>query len=203
MRSADGRLCFSMARACSNSSRLRASTDCNVTPKARAPAWTSLKEDFWSGFAGFQRKATRDIFGTASFRRSSRLAARPGPRTVKPVTFPPGCARLETRPLLTGSPAPAITMGIVVIACLAARVSGVPRVTITFHLSERVPTPDPRDAHFALESFAPQAQCSFPPRNRGREDLAGEAPKASRPERAARSVGLSSTAAPRQPAAQA
>src|SRR5438132_14043439 len=67
MRSADGRLCFSMARACSNSSRLRASTDCNVTPKARAPTWTSLKEDFWSGFAGFQRKATRDIFGTASF----------------------------------------------------------------------------------------------------------------------------------------
>jgi hypothetical protein len=34
-------------------------------------------------------------------------------------------ARLETRPLLTGSPA--MTMGIVVVACFAARVAGVPR----------------------------------------------------------------------------
>src|SRR6266446_8409672 len=111
MRSADGRFGFIAARDRSNSSRLRASTECNVTPKARAPAWTSLREDFWSGFAGFQRKATRVMVGTASFRSSSRFAARSGPSTVKPVTFPPGRARLETRPLLTGSPALAMTMG--------------------------------------------------------------------------------------------
>ena len=39
-----------------------------------------------------------------------------------PVTLPPGRARLSTRPASTGSaPVPAITMGIVFVAFLAAR----------------------------------------------------------------------------------
>jgi len=52
-----------------------------------------------------------------------------GARLLRQV-LPSRCgrrARLETRPLLTGSPAPAMTMGIVVVACFAARVAGVPR----------------------------------------------------------------------------
>ena len=42
-----------------------------------------------------------------------------------PVTLPPGRARLSTRPASTGStPAPTITIGIVLVAFLAARISG-------------------------------------------------------------------------------
>jgi hypothetical protein len=45
--------------------------------------------------------------------------------------FPPGRARLATRPLPTGSPALAKTIGIVVVACLAASGARVPAATIT------------------------------------------------------------------------
>ena len=45
---------------------------------------------------------------------------------VDPVTLPPGRARLSTRPEPTRSPAPAATIGIVLDACLAARVAWVP-----------------------------------------------------------------------------
>src|SRR3954463_15007374 len=55
-------------------------------------------------------------------------------RLVTPVMFPPGRARLSTRPVSTGSVAkPTITMGIVVVACLAARDS---RATGTGHHDE-------------------------------------------------------------------
>jgi hypothetical protein len=39
---------------------------------------------------------------------------------VMSVTLPPGCARLSTKPVVTGSVTPMNTMGIVVVACLAA-----------------------------------------------------------------------------------
>src|SRR5882672_10875028 len=45
---------------------------------------------------------------------------------VEPVTFPPGRERLATSPPATASPTAAITMGTVPVACLAARVAGVP-----------------------------------------------------------------------------
>jgi hypothetical protein len=51
--------------------------------------------------------------------------------TDRPVTLPPGRARLATRPLATGSPALANTMGIIAVACLYARACGVPEATIT------------------------------------------------------------------------
>ena len=44
-----------------------------------------------------------------------------------PVTLPPGRARLSTRPASTGSiPAPIITMGIVLVAFLAAWIARAP-----------------------------------------------------------------------------
>ena len=44
-----------------------------------------------------------------------------------PVTLPPGRARLSTRPASTGSiPEPIITMGIVLVAFLAARITRLP-----------------------------------------------------------------------------
>ena len=45
--------------------------------------------------------------------------------------FPPGLATLDTSPVSTGFPATAITIGIVVVACLAAKAAGVPWVTMT------------------------------------------------------------------------
>src|SRR5260221_543502 len=56
----------------------------------------------------------------ASRRICSRLGPRSGLSTVLPVIFPPGRARLATRPARTGSPTPIITMGTVAVACLAA-----------------------------------------------------------------------------------
>jgi hypothetical protein len=40
--------------------------------------------------------------------------------------FPPGCARLVTSPALTGSPTEIMTIGIDVVACLAAKLAAVP-----------------------------------------------------------------------------
>ena len=46
------------------------------------------------------------------------------------MTLPPGRARLSTRPASTGSsPTPTITMGIVLVAFLAARIIRVPPAT--------------------------------------------------------------------------
>src|SRR5262245_64481162 len=46
----------------------------------------------------------------------------------KPVTFPPGRAREATRPSRTGSPAVPKTIGMVDVACFAARTAAVPPV---------------------------------------------------------------------------
>src|SRR5262249_15111223 len=62
---------------------------------------------------------------------SSRLPLSSGAKVDSPVMFPPGRARLATNPLLTGSVSFAMTMGIVVVASLAARVANVPVVTTT------------------------------------------------------------------------
>jgi len=55
---------------------------------------------------------------------------------MKPVTFPPGRARLATTPLRAGSASEfAMTIGIVLVACLAARVASMPAVTMQSALS--------------------------------------------------------------------
>ena len=79
----------------------------------------------WAGLAGFQRMATRETVGSTSLRNSSCFPTSSGARAASPVTLPPGRARLATRPLPTGSLTPTITMGIVVVACLAASAAGV------------------------------------------------------------------------------
>src|SRR5262249_15128247 len=68
--------------------------------------------------------------GIASRRSSSRLPPRSGLSTVLPVMLLPGRARLATKPVRTASPTPIITMGIVVVAALAASVGGVPKIAI-------------------------------------------------------------------------
>ena len=60
---------------------------------------------------------------------SSLLLFNSGTKLDSPVTLPPGRPRLATRPKATGSPAFAITMGIVVVALWAAN-AGCPPETI-------------------------------------------------------------------------
>jgi len=55
-----------------------------------------------------------------------RLPARLALWFERPVTFPPGCARLATKPFSTGSPAAANTIGVVDVACFAAKIAGSP-----------------------------------------------------------------------------
>ena len=65
--------------------------------------------------------ANRRRPGTSSRKSSSLLPAVSGCWLDRPVTLPPGRARLATMPLPTGSPAVANTIGIADVACFAAR----------------------------------------------------------------------------------
>ena len=64
--------------------------------------------------------ANRRRLGTTSRKSSSRLPARSVDWIDRPVTLPPGRARLATRPVPTGSSAVAKTIGMTDVACFAA-----------------------------------------------------------------------------------
>jgi hypothetical protein len=69
--------------------------------------------------AGLTSTAMRTALGTNSCRSASRFATNSAAKKLIPVRFPPGRARLATRPSLTGSSPTRKTMGIVVVAALA------------------------------------------------------------------------------------
>ena len=73
--------------------------------------------------------------GQPRARVPSRLPARSVVCIDRPVTLPPGRARLATMPLPTGSAAAANTIGITDVACFAAMTAGVVCVTMTSTLS--------------------------------------------------------------------
>ena len=75
--------------------------------------------------------ATRASPGTRSLSSSSRFALRSRVRVLTPVMFPPGRPRLATNPSAMGSKSSAMTIGIVDVMSLAARVAKGPPVTIT------------------------------------------------------------------------
>src|SRR6516165_629406 len=81
---------------------------------------------------GLTSTAIRTALGTRSCSRPNRLATISADKKLMPVALPSGRARLATRPSLTGSSATPKTIGIVVVAALAAR-APVPKpgVTIT------------------------------------------------------------------------
>ena len=68
--------------------------------------------------------------GTSSRKSSSRLAAISLCWSDRPVTLPPGRAKLATKPLPTGSVATANTMGMTDVACFAG-MTAAPNVTMT------------------------------------------------------------------------
>ena len=75
--------------------------------------------------------ATRESFGTISFKSSSCLPLISGDRADSPVMFPPGRARLATKPLPTGSVACPMTIGMVEVASFRVRVIVGPALTMT------------------------------------------------------------------------
>ena len=79
---------------------------------------------------GGRRSPTRASLGTASLSISSLLVFSSVAKLESPVTLPPGRARLATKPAPTGSPTFVITMGMVVVALLAANAARVPATTI-------------------------------------------------------------------------
>jgi hypothetical protein len=84
------------------------------------------------------RTATREAAGAISRSSSSCLLAISGPASkVMPVMFPPGRARLATKPSPTASALASMTIGIVAVADLLARVAAEEPATITSTLSCR------------------------------------------------------------------
>jgi len=75
--------------------------------------------------------ATRVVCGTISLSSWSHLPPISGSKLLKPVIFPPGCARLGTRPWPTGSEIMAKTIGIVEVARCRGPTTGDPTQTIT------------------------------------------------------------------------
>ncbi len=72
---------------------------------------------------------------TTALSSSRRLATNPAASVVNPVMFPPGRARLATRPAPTGSATNVATMGMVAVARLAAWAASPDEVTMTSTLS--------------------------------------------------------------------
>jgi hypothetical protein len=119
------------SNALGSSSGVRTSSDRSLSPNPLAAACVSSNRDA-PGLEGsatreLQRNATRVRFGIVSLTSSNRLQANSGARLEKPVRFPPGREKLATSPRATGSPPRAsATMGIVVVAFLAARATWTP-----------------------------------------------------------------------------
>ena len=71
------------------------------------------------------RTATRARLGMRSPRSCKRLPPISASIADRPVTFPPGRARLSIKPDCKGAPAGAMTIGIVCVAPMAALTAGV------------------------------------------------------------------------------
>ena len=91
-----------------------------LVPRPQSPFhWSAT-----AGFVGFEMTMMRESLGTLSFSNSNLFPASSGAPVVKPVMLPPGRARLSTSPLATGSLIAKKTIGIVLLAFLAAKTPG-------------------------------------------------------------------------------
>src|SRR5262249_33330246 len=135
---ASARALVMFEKALSKFSGPRASTNCGFIPSARAATSAAFSVSFSvrsPTAPGCQRIATRLTRGTACVRSSRHFPTSSGARTDNPVTLPPGCARLVTILLATGSATAVKTLGMVLVACLAASAAGVDAATRTSTLS--------------------------------------------------------------------
>jgi hypothetical protein len=74
--------------------------------------------------------AARAMLGTMSLRVSIHLPLNDASRLMKPVILPPGCGKLATNPLPTGSETTTNTIGIVLVSRCSAATTGVVCPTI-------------------------------------------------------------------------
>src|SRR5207248_5655230 len=96
------------------------------TAKERAAALKGFRKDSkYVAVAGLNRKATRLTRGAISLSSSSHLPDIVGSIKMKPVTLPPGCGKLATKPLPTGSVTFTKMIGILRVCCSSAAVAGV------------------------------------------------------------------------------
>src|SRR5262249_60274914 len=98
---------------------------------ARVVCLQDLKLHSKGGLIGFTRKPIAAALGTVSCSSSNCLGNRLLAKKLTPVIFPPGRLRLATSPTLMGSAPITKTIGTVVLAAFAARVTGVAPVRIT------------------------------------------------------------------------
>jgi hypothetical protein len=87
---------------------------------AGAAARMSATKAWASGLTGLISAAKRAARGTNSCNNPTRLDPSSPAMELTPVTLPPGRLRLATRPVWTGSPPALKTIGMVVVADLAA-----------------------------------------------------------------------------------
>ena len=116
-----------LAKAASISRSLVAVSDVDLQPETCAPP-PAASFNFGSVIAIGRVHEQADRRGRRAPARAAVPAASPPAaltRTLTPVTLPPGRLRLATRPSLTGSSPVAKTIGIVVVAALAASAAGV------------------------------------------------------------------------------
>ncbi len=121
----------SNSRASVISTGVRTCCESRRTPSAWAAVCIAFTSGRLSGRPGFHRTVAWDTLGNASLRIAKRFALRSRSIAETPVMFPPGFARLATKPAATGSPVAAITIGIVVVNFAATLASGVQAATIT------------------------------------------------------------------------
>src|SRR3954471_1571535 len=95
-------------------------------PRVAAARSASLEISWDVGFAGLDSNATTVRDGFISLSNSTHFAPSTVVNEAIPVTFPPGRLRLATRPKATGSLTEVNTIGIIVVAALAASAAGGP-----------------------------------------------------------------------------
>jgi hypothetical protein len=100
-------------------------------PAVRPASRTCSRKGVVKGSAGLARAATRRVEGSISRNNSTLFPAVSAAMLEKPVMLPPGRAKLVTSPTAIGSATAAITIGMVVVACFAARAHGVKVATMT------------------------------------------------------------------------
>src|SRR5262245_33525986 len=111
------------------------------------------------------RIAMRETFGAASLRTSRRLTLSSSVMEVTPVTLPPGRERLATSPCSTASSDDPITIGIVLVALLAASVSApaVVRMRSTFNWTNSVARAGRRSSRNSAHRRSTTMFCPFYP----------------------------------------
>src|SRR5262249_19827649 len=83
--------------------------------------WITANCPIPTDMAGSRSTAARVTLGAISLNNSSHFPLRLYSNCMKPVTLPPGCARLSTNPAPTGSGAIANTIGMSRFVCKAAK----------------------------------------------------------------------------------